>query len=63
MELQGVVSGQRDVESPAEVVGKRAAVVVQEEVVVAQWGHGDAHLSQVVQVLHTRYLQQCTLYR
>ena len=44
MELQRVVRGERDEEASAEVLGQRTAVVVQEEVVVAQRRHGDAHL-------------------
>jgi hypothetical protein len=37
----------------AEVLGEGVLVEVQEELVVAERGHGDAHLGQVVQVLQT----------
>ena len=44
MELQRVVCGEGDVEAPAEVLGEGTAVVVQEEVVVAQRRHGNTDL-------------------
>ena len=43
-------------ESSTEVLGERAAVVVQEQVIVAEWRHGHTYLCQVVQVLDARDL-------
>ena len=34
-----------------EVFRKRIFVEVKKEFVVAQWGHGDAHLREIIQVL------------
>lgn len=51
MELQGVVSGQRDHESSGQVLGQRVSMVAQEQAVVAQRRHGDANLGQVVKIL------------
>ena len=45
-------------ESPAEVLWQGTAVVVQEQVVVAERRHGHAHLCQVEQVLHAGHLQK-----
>lgn len=56
VELQGVVGGERHVEAPGQVLGQGVAMVVEEERVVAEGGHGDAHLRQVVQVLQYRHL-------
>ena len=56
VELERVVRGEGDVESSTEVLGERAAVVVQEQVIVAEWRHGHAYLSQVEQVLDARDL-------
>lgn len=56
VELERVVGGERDMESPAEVLGEGAAVIVQEQMVVAEWRHGHTHLGQVVQVLDARNL-------
>lgn len=51
VELEGVIGGEGDHEPPREVLGQGVAVVAEEEAVVAQRGHGDADLRQVVQVL------------
>lgn len=51
MELQRVVSGQRDHESSGQVLGQRVSMVAQEQAVVAQRRHGDANLGQVVKIL------------
>ena len=60
MELQGVVGGEGDVEAAVEVFLQGVAVVVQEEGVVAQRGHGDADLGQVVEVLQHWHLDTHT---
>ena len=44
VELEGVVGGDGDVEAPGKVVRQGGAVVGQEEGVVAERAHGDAHL-------------------
>ena len=41
-----------------EVFWQWAAVVVQEQVVVAERRHGDANLGQVVEILHAGNLQE-----
>ena len=46
MELEGVVGGDGDVEAPGKVVRQGGAVVGQEEGVVAERAHGDAHLDE-----------------
>ena len=45
VELQGIICGQGNVEAAVEVLQQRVAVVVEEEGVVAEGGHGDANLS------------------
>ena len=52
MELEWVIGGEGDVEASTEVLREGAAVVVEEEVVVAERRHGNADLSQVVEVLN-----------
>ena len=56
VELQGVISGEGDVEAAVEVLLQRVAVVVEEKGVVAKGGHCYADLSQVVQVLQHWHL-------
>lgn len=51
VELQRVVSTERDAEPARQELRARVAVVVQEQGVVGQGRHGDRDLSQVVQVL------------
>ena len=51
VELQGVVGGQRHDEAPGQVLRQGVTVVAEEQAVVAKGRHGDANLSQVVQVL------------
>lgn len=58
VELQRVISTQRDAEPARQELRQRVAVVVQEQRVVAQRGHGDGDLSQVVQVLEDWHLQE-----
>ena len=58
MQLQGVVRGQGHVEAAREVDLEGVAIVVEEELVVAEGAHGDAHLHEVVQVLHPGGLAQ-----
>jgi len=57
VEVQRVVGGQTDVEALGQELGKRAALVAQEELVVAQGRHGHAHLAQEIQVLQDRALK------
>jgi len=56
VDLERVVGGQRDEQAACEELGQRVAVVVEEQRVVAERGHRDAHLGQVVQVLQHRRL-------
>lgn len=56
VELQGVIGGQRDHEAAGQVLGQWVPVVAEEEAVVAERGHGDANLGQVIQVLQDRGL-------
>lgn len=56
VELERIVSGQRDHESSGQILWQRVAVVAQEQAVVAQRRHGNANLSQVVKVLQDRGL-------
>ena len=58
MKLQGVVCRQRDVESARKVVGQGVSVVVEEQGVVAEGGHGYANLCQIVQVLQNGHLRK-----
>ena len=56
MELEGIICGEGYEEAPGKVVWERIAVVVQKQGVVAQWRHGNAHLGEVVEVLHCGHL-------
>lgn len=56
MELQRVVSTERDPQAAREEVRQRVAVVAQEQRVVAERGHRDVDLRQVIHVLQHRYL-------
>lgn len=58
MELQWVISGQRHHEAPGQVLGQRISMVTEEKAVVAEWGHGNADLSQVIQILQYRSLKK-----
>ncbi len=58
MELQRVIGGQRHHEAPGQVLGQRISMVTEEKAVVAEWGHGDADLSQVIQILQYRSLRK-----
>lgn len=58
MKLQRVISREGNKESPTEIFWQRTAVVVQEEVIVAERRHGHAHLCQIEQVLHAGHLQK-----
>ena len=51
VELHGVVSGQRHTQAFLEELSQRVLGVLQEQAVVAQRGHGDRDLGQVVHVL------------
>lgn len=56
VELERIISGQRDHETPGQVLWQRVSMVAQEQTVVAQWRHGDANLGQVVKILQDRGL-------
>lgn len=56
VELERIVSGQRDHETPGQVLWQRVSMVAQEQTVVAQRRHGDADLGQVVEILQDRGL-------
>lgn len=51
MELHRVVCGQGHGQAFVQELSERVLGVFQEQAVVAEWGHGDWNLSQVVQVL------------
>lgn len=51
MELHGVVSGQRHAQTLVKELSQRVLRVLQEQAVVAEGGHGDGDLGQVIQVL------------
>lgn len=57
VKLQRVVCGQRDHEASGQVLRQRVAVVAEEQAVIAERGHGDAYLSQVIQILQHRSLE------
>lgn len=58
VKLQGVVCGQRDHEASGQVLWQRVTVVAEEQAVIAERGHGDADLCQVIQVLEHRSLEE-----
>lgn len=58
VELQGVICGQGDHEATGQVLRERVPVVAEEQAVVAERGHGNADLSQVIQVLQDRGLDR-----
>lgn len=58
MELQWVISGQRHHEASRQVLRQRIPMVTEEKAVVAEGGHGDANLSQVIQILQYRSLRK-----
>ena len=45
VELERVVSGERHVEPPGQIVRERGTGIVEEQTVVTQWGHRDTDLS------------------
>jgi hypothetical protein len=45
MNLEWVISGKRHIEPSRKKHGKRVAVIVQEQMIVAQWGHCQPNLS------------------
>jgi hypothetical protein len=47
MELQGIIRAQTDIETGFEKIGKRIALVSQEQCIVAQWAHRDTDLLEV----------------
>lgn len=57
VELEGIVSGQRHHEASGQVLWQWVAMVTEEQAVVTQRGHGDANLSQVVEILQHRGLR------
>jgi len=56
VELQWIVSRQRDKQASRQVLGQRVTMIVEEQRVVAERRHGDADLCQVVEVLQHRRL-------
>jgi len=58
VELQRVISGQRHHEASGQVLRERISMVTEEEAVVAERGHGNADLSQVIQILQYRSLTE-----
>ena len=56
VELHGVVSGQRHDQAFLVELQQGVLGVLQEQAVVAEWGHGDWDLCQDVQVLQDRAL-------
>lgn len=57
VKLQRVICGQRDHEASGQVLWQRVTMVAEEQAVIAERGHGDAYLGQVVQILQHRSLQ------
>lgn len=57
VELQRVIGTQCDAESSGQELWQRVAVVVEEQRIVRQRGHGDVDLCQVVQVLENWHLE------
>lgn len=51
VELHGVVGGQRHTQAFLQKLPERVLGVLQEQAVVAQRGHGDRDLRQVVEIL------------
>lgn len=51
VKLQRVICRQRDHEASGQVLWQRVAMVAEEQAVIAEGRHGDAYLSQVVQIL------------
>lgn len=58
MELQRVISTEGDAEPPSKEFWERITMVIQEERVVAERGHGYVDLGQVIQVLQDWHLQK-----
>lgn len=57
MELQRIISTESDTEAAGQELRQRVAMVIEEQRVVAQWGHGDRDLTQIVQILEDWHLQ------
>lgn len=58
MELHGVICRKGHHEAPLVVVRQWVLCVLQEEAVVAEWGHSNGNLGKEVQVLQHRGLQR-----
>lgn len=58
VKLQRIVCGERDHESSRQVLWQRVAVVAEEQAIIAKRRHGDANLSQIIQVLQHRSLEE-----
>lgn len=58
VELHGIVGGQRHTQAFVQKLSQWVLRVLEEEAVVAQRGHGDRDLGQVVQVLQHRTLRK-----
>lgn len=57
VKLQWIICGQRDHEASGQILWQRVAMVAEEQAVIAEGGHGDAYLGQVVQILQHRSLE------
>lgn len=57
VKLQRVVCGQRDHEASGQVFRQRVTMVAEEQAVIAERGHCDAYLGQIVQILQHRSLE------
>lgn len=58
VELQGVIRGKGNDESPGQVLRQGIAVIVEEQGVVGERGHGDADLGEIVEILEHGHLAQ-----
>ncbi len=58
MKLKRVVGGQANIESNRVILGERILDIVQEHGVIAEWRHGNAHLTQVEEVHEHGHLAQ-----
>ena len=56
MELKWIICAQTNVKTSLEEIRKRISLVRQEEGVVTQGTHGNANLSEIVQILQCRHL-------
>lgn len=57
VELQRIICRQRDYQPPGQVLWEGIAMVAEKQAVIAERRHGDANLSQVIQILQHRSLE------